>query len=108
MQVKDGEVTLSGTVDDRQQKRHAEDVADAVSGVKHVQNNLRVTKSQNGAKSGWSASAAGTSDAAQWRSGQVGTSSTGTSSTQDSTSSNGTSSSENSMGSQIGKDSDNG
>ncbi|MCE3289794.1 MAG: hypothetical protein K0R83_1806 [Caulobacter sp.] len=40
--VKDGEVTLSGTVDSRFAKRHAEDLADRISGAKHVQNNLRV------------------------------------------------------------------
>lgn len=40
--VADGEVTLSGEVDSRQAKRRAEDCADEVSGVKHVQNNLRV------------------------------------------------------------------
>lgn len=39
--VADGEVTLSGTVEDRRSKRRAEDVADDVTGVKHVQNNLR-------------------------------------------------------------------
>ena len=40
--VKDGEVTLSGTVEDRDAKRWAEDVAEHTGGVKHVQNNLRV------------------------------------------------------------------
>ena len=40
--VKDGEVTLSGTVGDRDAKRWAEDVAEHTGGVKHVQNNLRV------------------------------------------------------------------
>ncbi len=40
--VKDGEVTLDGTVSTKLQKRRAEDCADDVSGVKHVQNNLRV------------------------------------------------------------------
>ncbi|MFA5581646.1 MAG: BON domain-containing protein [Paracoccaceae bacterium] len=40
--VKDGEVTLSGTVDSKHAKRRAEDCADDVSGVTHVQNNLRV------------------------------------------------------------------
>jgi len=39
--VSDGEVTLSGTVEDRRAKRRAEDCADDISGVKHVQNNLR-------------------------------------------------------------------
>ena len=40
--VKNGEVTLDGTVSTRLQKRRAEDCAEDVSGVKHVQNNLRV------------------------------------------------------------------
>jgi len=35
-------VTLNGTVRDRSQKRRAEDVADGVTGVTHVQNNLRI------------------------------------------------------------------
>jgi osmotically-inducible protein OsmY len=39
------EVVLSGTVDSRFDKRRAEDIADSVSGVKHVQNNLRVKQS---------------------------------------------------------------
>ena len=42
VQVADGEVTLAGTVEHRRDKRHAEDLAERVSGVKHVQNNLRV------------------------------------------------------------------
>src|SRR3546814_9311594 len=41
--VESGEVTLSGTVVDRRAKRRAEDCVDAISGVKHVQNNLRYT-----------------------------------------------------------------
>ena len=40
--VSGSEVTLTGTVASRQEKRRAEDCADRVSGVKHVQNNLRV------------------------------------------------------------------
>lgn len=40
--VQDGEVTLSGTVPMKRAKRRAEDCADHVSGVGHVQNNLRV------------------------------------------------------------------
>ncbi len=40
--VKDGEVTLDGTVESRTAKRRAEDIVDDVSGVGHVQNNLRV------------------------------------------------------------------
>ena len=42
--VKEGEVTLSGTVTHRRDKRAAEDLAEDVSGVKNVQNNLRVSE----------------------------------------------------------------
>lgn len=38
----DNEITLSGTVDSRSAKRHAEDIVENIPGVKHVQNNLRV------------------------------------------------------------------
>lgn len=40
--VNNCEVTLSGTVDNRLAKRRAEDIAEWVSGVTNVQNNLRV------------------------------------------------------------------
>lgn len=43
--VKDSEVTLDGTVESRSAKRRAEDCADSISGVTHVQNNLRVKTS---------------------------------------------------------------
>ncbi|QUS36668.1 BON domain-containing protein [Falsirhodobacter algicola] len=42
VRVTDAEVTLSGMVQSRGQKRRAEDCAEGISGVKHVQNNLRV------------------------------------------------------------------
>jgi len=42
VQVKDGEVTLDGTVRDRRTKRMAEDVADQVTGVKDVHNQLHI------------------------------------------------------------------
>jgi osmotically-inducible protein OsmY len=45
--VSKGEVTLSGTVESREDKRRAEDLAETVSGVQNVQNNLR----QQGANS---------------------------------------------------------
>ena len=44
VEVKDSEVTLNGTVDSRQSKIRAEDVAESVSGVTYVQNNLRINK----------------------------------------------------------------
>jgi hypothetical protein len=40
--VSSGEITLNGTVPSRDQKRRAEDLVENLSGVKHVQNNLRV------------------------------------------------------------------
>jgi osmotically-inducible protein OsmY len=57
--VKDGEVTLSGTVTSRDDKRCAEMLAERISGVKEVQNSIRVqeqqrmqTGTQTGAQSG--------------------------------------------------------
>lgn len=49
--VQDGEVTLSGTIDDRFAKRLAEDVAWQVGGVTEVNNHLRVKRSQSGSES---------------------------------------------------------
>jgi len=43
--VKDGEVTLEGTVKVRREKHRAEDIADAVRGVNDVHNRLTVQKS---------------------------------------------------------------
>jgi osmotically-inducible protein OsmY len=48
--VSGGEVTLTGTVESRYAKRLAEDIAESVSGVTNVQNNLRVNR-------GWEAGA---------------------------------------------------
>jgi hypothetical protein len=42
IEVQGREVTLSGTVASRGVRRRAEDIVDLVSGVTHVQNNLRV------------------------------------------------------------------
>ncbi len=47
VQVKDGVVTLTGTVDSRHVKRLAEDTVEDVSGVKDVQNELKVRRSQD-------------------------------------------------------------
>lgn len=44
--VQDGEVTLRGQVDQRYMKRVAEDIADDVSGVKNVHNEIRVRQQQ--------------------------------------------------------------
>jgi CBS domain-containing protein len=50
--VQNREVTLTGTVRNRDEKRRAEDVAESVPGVTHVQNNLRVGQHQAGHPSG--------------------------------------------------------
>lgn len=42
--VKDGEVTLSGSIETRRMKHLAENIADSVPGVKDVRNELRVTR----------------------------------------------------------------
>jgi osmotically-inducible protein OsmY len=42
VQVSGGEVTLGGTVDNRQMKRMAEDAVEGISGVKDVNNQIRV------------------------------------------------------------------
>ena len=42
IEVQGGEVTLSGTVDDRQQKRALEDLSSDVLGVKDVHNQIRI------------------------------------------------------------------
>jgi len=44
--VNDGEVTLSGVVNSRGAKRHAEDLVEDITGVRDVHNNLRVSTSQ--------------------------------------------------------------
>lgn len=41
------EVTLSGTVQSREERRRAEDCAERVTGVSHVQNNLRLGQAGN-------------------------------------------------------------
>jgi osmotically-inducible protein OsmY len=42
--VSGGEVTLSGTVENREAKHRAERLVEDISGVNHVQNNLRIVK----------------------------------------------------------------
>jgi hypothetical protein len=43
--VSNAEVTLTGTVQSRSDKRRAEDIAESVSGVSNVENRLRVKES---------------------------------------------------------------
>jgi osmotically-inducible protein OsmY len=44
VKVNKQEITLDGTVDSRRSKRRAEDLVHDVSGVRHVQNNLRISE----------------------------------------------------------------
>lgn len=55
VRVASGEVTLSGTVTDRYAKRLAEDIAESVSGVREVHNQVRISSSAQGAgeQQGW-------------------------------------------------------
>lgn len=50
--VKDGEVTLTGTVDDRNTKREAEDCVSSVTGVRDVQIQLKVKDEQKRSATG--------------------------------------------------------
>jgi CBS domain-containing protein len=50
--VQNREVTLTGTVRDHNEKRWAEDIAESVSGVTHVQNNLRIGQRQGHHRTG--------------------------------------------------------
>jgi osmotically-inducible protein OsmY len=47
VKVTDGEVTLTGTIRSRNAKRRATDVAEGISGVKQVYNNIRVSDEQH-------------------------------------------------------------
>lgn len=64
VQVKEGEVTLTGTVEDRRYKRMVEDLVEGVSGVKEVHNQLR-TSSGSQSQGGEMAKTAGTGTATQ-------------------------------------------
>jgi len=48
VKVSSGIVTLTGTVEDRNAKRMAEDLAESVSGVQEVQNQLKISPSGSG------------------------------------------------------------
>jgi osmotically-inducible protein OsmY len=49
IEVKDGIVTLTGSVEQRWMKHRAEDIAEACSGVKDVENQIRVSRGNNAA-----------------------------------------------------------
>jgi len=80
--VQAGEVVLTGTVNNRYDKRRAEDIAESVSGVTHVENRIRVRQQT---------SAYGTSGAyGSQDAGTIGTGTTGASAMGSSTSATGT------------------
>ncbi len=63
VRVENHEVTLSGTVSSRSEKRHAEDIAESVSGVTHMQNNLRIQQAADAGIAGSMMSGAGAAGA---------------------------------------------
>ena len=79
VRVSGGEVTLTGSVSDRNQKRRAEDLIEQVSGVREVHNNLRVGQSQSdtAASSRWSTAGSGTTDQGARGQGSQGTATVG-------------------------------
>ena len=54
VKVNGGEVTLAGTVNDRFDKRRAEELVENISGVREVHNNLRVNRGQENMPGGGS------------------------------------------------------
>lgn len=54
--VEKGEVTLTGTVSTRSEKRRSEDIAEQVSGVKNVENRLRLASTVSSGGTGWGSS----------------------------------------------------
>jgi osmotically-inducible protein OsmY len=77
--VQNGEVVLTGTVDDRRSKRMAEALSESVSGVSNVENRLRVNRGDQSAQT--SRSTAGTGRGTDTGSTVSGTSDTGTTTT---------------------------
>lgn len=61
--VNQGEVTLTGTVTGRSEKRRAEDITEGVSGVRNVENRIRVATSQWSRESVDASSGSGVSNA---------------------------------------------
>ena len=70
--VANAEVKLTGTVENREAKRRAEDLADAISGVSNVENSLRVKQDSTRNYGNESSSAMGTSKSSLTSSGHDG------------------------------------
>jgi hypothetical protein len=85
IEVKDGKVTLDGTVNDRHMKHAIEDLVDGVPGVKDIDNRVRVSRddgSQHGqsGQSGQSGQAGYSRQSGQSNYGSTSAATTGTSS----------------------------
>ena len=63
VEVKDGKVRLEGSVPERTMKHRIEDIAEECSGVKDVDNRIRVSRDQDEHGGSWSGSGAGASGA---------------------------------------------
>lgn len=53
VKVENGDVILSGNVDTRYEKRLAEDITEDITGVKNVENRIRVESSRSMSQGGW-------------------------------------------------------
>jgi osmotically-inducible protein OsmY len=67
VQVKQGDVTLTGTVATREQKRRAEDIAERTSGVNEVTNQIRVARDDQSTRGTSAARTNGTTGASTTR-----------------------------------------
>ena len=74
VEVQGGDVTLTGTVESRYEKRLAEDIAEDVSGIKNVENRLRVNTTSGQTSSSYSTTSHGTGETG----GSTGTATSGT------------------------------
>ncbi len=75
VRVENREVTLTGTVNSRFEKRYAEDIAESVSGVTHVQNNLRIQQAADAGIGGTMMSGSGAAGAGSTGAPAIGTTS---------------------------------
>src|SRR5262249_44584655 len=67
VKVQNGEVTLTGAVENRQFKHMVEDLVESISGVKEVNNQLRVNQNQSWQNQPWQTqSGQGQSGQSQW------------------------------------------
>ena len=80
IEVKDGKVTLDGTVNDRHMKHSIEDLVDGVPGVKDIDNRVRVFR-DDGSQYGQSGQSGHSGQSGQSRQSNYGSASTATTGT---------------------------